>query len=98
MSWKLGLKANALYRDGAELSQSLASQVLQLADDDDDVDDLIAQPKAARATIVTERIVERIIERVRSRERERLPHRRKGYTQKAIVGGHKVYLRTGEYE
>jgi hypothetical protein len=33
-----------------------------------------------------------------SRERERLPQRRKGYTQKAVVGGHKVYLRTGEYE
>ena len=32
------------------------------------------------------------------REREKLPNRRKGYTQKAIVGGHKVYLRTGEYE
>ena len=32
------------------------------------------------------------------RERERLPDRRKGYTQKAVVGGHKVYLRTGEYE
>src|SRR5690606_31910253 len=30
--------------------------------------------------------------------RRRLPHRRKGYTQKAIVGGHKVYIRTGEYE
>ena len=29
--------------------------------------------------------------------RQRLPERRKGYTQKAIVGGHKVYLRTGEY-
>jgi ribonucleoside-diphosphate reductase alpha chain len=33
----------------------------------------------------------------RTRERERLPDRRKGYTQKAVVGGHKVYLRTGEY-
>ena len=32
------------------------------------------------------------------REREQLPDRRKGYTQKAVVGGHKVYLRTGEYE
>ena len=32
------------------------------------------------------------------REREKLPDRRKGYTQKAIVGGHKVYLHTGEYE
>jgi ribonucleoside-diphosphate reductase alpha chain len=35
---------------------------------------------------------------VRERDREKLPQRRKGYTQKAIVGGHKVYLRTGEYE
>ena len=33
-----------------------------------------------------------------SRDREKLPNRRKGYTQKAIVGGHKVYLRTGEYD
>ena len=98
LSWKLGLKANALYRDGSKLSQPLASQVLQIADDEDDVEDLVAQPQAARATIVTERIVEKVIERIRARERERLPHRRKGYTQKAIVGGHKVYLRTGEYE
>ena len=40
----------------------------------------------------------KIVERVIRAEREKLPHRRKGYTQKAIVGGHKVYLRTGEYE
>ena len=40
-----------------------------------------------------------MVERVeRDRERERLPDRRKGYTQKAVVGGHKVYLRTGEYQ
>ncbi|MGO8657747.1 hypothetical protein ACC771_19355, partial [Rhizobium ruizarguesonis] len=37
-----------------------------------------------------------VIERV-SREREKLPNRRQGYTQKAAVGGHKVYLRTGEF-
>ena len=98
LSWKLGLKANALYRDGSKLSQPLASQVLQSVDEDCDIDDIIAQPQAARATVVTERIVERVIERIRAREREKLPHRRKGYTQKAIVGGHKVYLRTGEYE
>ena len=53
---------------------------------------------AARAPIIAERIVERIVEREVRRGRERLPQRRKGYTQKAIVGGHKVYLRTGEYE
>ena len=40
-----------------------------------------------------------MVERVeRERQRERLPDRRKGYTQKAVVGGHKVYLRTGEYQ
>ena len=47
--------------------------------------------------MVAEKIVERIVERA-IREREKLPDRRKGYTQKAIVGGHKVYLRTGEYD
>ena len=51
----------------------------------------------ARVTQVSERIVERIIEKV-MRDREKLPERRKGYTQKAVVGGHKVYLRTGEYQ
>ena len=44
---------------------------------------------------MVEKVVERIIV---MRERERMPDRRKGYTQKAVVGGHKVYLRTGEYD
>ncbi len=98
LSWKLGLKANALYRDGSKLSQPLSSQLLADDDAEDELEELIAQPQAQRTTIVTERIVEKVIERVRVHERERLPHRRKGYTQKAVVGGHKVYLRTGEYE
>ncbi|MGA9796780.1 MAG: vitamin B12-dependent ribonucleotide reductase [Rhizomicrobium sp.] len=97
MSWKLALKANALYRDGSKLSQPLASQVLQFDDEEDEAEEFAAAPQVTRTTTVTERIVERLIERV-SREREKLPQRRKGYTQKAIVGGHKVYLRTGEYE
>jgi ribonucleoside-diphosphate reductase alpha chain len=54
---------------------------------------------AARTTQVAERVVEKIVERITVlRERERMPDRRKGYTQKAVVGGHKVYLRTGEYD
>ena len=59
-----------------------------------------AAPMPARAAaMVSEKIVERVVERIeRLRERERLPDRRKGYTQKAVVGGHKVYLRTGEYQ
>ncbi|MDY0883718.1 vitamin B12-dependent ribonucleotide reductase [Dongia soli] len=98
LSWRLGIKANALYRDGSKLSQPLASSVL--GEDDDTVDELLEAPAAARAPIVAERIVERIVERVvnAQQERKRLPERRKGYTQKAIVGNHKVYLRTGEYE
>jgi ribonucleoside-diphosphate reductase alpha chain len=98
LSWKLGLKANALYRDGSKLSQPLASQVFDIGEEDDELDQVIAAPQAARTTVVTERIIEKVIERVAAHEREKLPTRRKGYTQKAIVGGHKVYLRTGEYE
>ena len=99
-SWRLALKANALYRDGSKLSQPLNAQTL--ADDEDDQDDIADalgadKPATQRAAVAAERIVERIVEKV-SRERERLPNRRKGYTQKAVVGGHKVYLRTGEYE
>jgi ribonucleoside-diphosphate reductase alpha chain len=45
---------------------------------------------------VTERVVEKIVERARTRRK--LPDRRKGYIQKAAVGGHKVYLHTGEYD
>jgi len=102
LSWKLGLKANALYRDGSKLSQPLASQIFAAFDEDED-DELEEAPRAAAqapvpATMVTERIVEKVIEKLRKSERERLPHRRKSYTQKAIVGGHKVYLHTGEYE
>jgi len=99
LSWKLALKANALYRDGSKLSQPLNASLL--SDDDEEADDLVeelvAAPSAARAAAVTEKIVERIVERV-VRDRERLPNRRKGYTQKATVGGHKVYLRTGEFD
>jgi len=96
LSWKLGLKANALYRDGSKLSQPLSA--MALGDDVAANDDLADMPHAARAPIIAERIVERIVEREVARGRERLPQRRTGYTQKAIVGGHKVYLRTGEYE
>ncbi len=99
MSWKLALKANALYRDGSKLSQPLNSQLI--ADEEEEPEEVAAEiaakPAAARAEAMAERIVERIVEHA-VREREKLPNRRKGYTQKAVVGGHKVYLRTGEYD
>ncbi|WP_262695329.1 vitamin B12-dependent ribonucleotide reductase [Kordiimonas aquimaris] len=97
LSWSLALKANALYRDGSKLSQPLSAALL---DDEDLTETIEDKSLAERAEIVTERIVERIVEveRAASVKRNRLPERRKGYTQKAIVGGHKVYLRTGEYD
>jgi ribonucleoside-diphosphate reductase alpha chain len=103
LSWKLALKANALYRDGSKLSQPLQSQLIADEEDDDEtldaVQSFIEKPQAARTAAAAERIVEKIVERITVlREREKLPSRRKGYTQKAVVGGHKVYLRTGEYE
>ena len=102
LSWKLGLKANALYRDGSKLSQPLQSQLIA-EDSDEDAEGEIAafveKPAAARTAALAERIVEKVVERITViREREKLPDRRKGYTQKAVVGGHKVYLRTGEYD
>ncbi|MBR0789697.1 vitamin B12-dependent ribonucleotide reductase [Bradyrhizobium manausense] len=100
LSWKLALKANALYRDGSKLSQPLNSQLISDDEDEDDaVEALYEKPMAARAAQVSEKIVEKLVERIIvMREREKMPDRRKGYTQKAVVGGHKVYLRTGEYD
>jgi ribonucleoside-diphosphate reductase alpha chain len=98
LSWKLCLKANALYRDGSKLSQPLAASLLADVEEDAEevIEEIAAAPAARKAEMVAERVIERVIER--AAERARLPQRRKGYTQKAIVGGHKVYLRTGEYE
>ncbi len=91
-AWERMIKAVALYRDGSKLSQPLAASY--------DLGGEIADetPEAVHQTFqkplqVAERMVYRYIAK-----RRRLPERRSGYTQKAIVGGHKVYLRTGEYE
>ncbi len=98
-AWKLGLKAIALYRDGSKLSQPLNAKLIEETESEapsQEVAPIVAQPAAVQTKMVTEKIVERVVERLV--ERRRLPDRRKGYTQKAVVGGHKVYLRTGEYE
>ncbi|HMJ44398.1 MAG TPA: vitamin B12-dependent ribonucleotide reductase, partial [Pseudolabrys sp.] len=100
LSWQLALKANALYRDGSKLSQPLNSQLIADDDDEEDaVEAFIDKSNAARTAALSEKVVEKIVERITVlREREKLPSRRKGYTQKAVVGGHKIYLRTGEYD
>jgi len=92
LAWQLGIKAVALYRDGSKLSQPLQASLL---DDEGALAETVAEaPTAVKAIAVAEKVVERII----TGRRAKLPDRRKGYTQKAMVGGHKVYLRTGEYE
>ncbi|TMV14450.1 vitamin B12-dependent ribonucleotide reductase [Arenibacterium halophilum] len=97
LSWSLGVKANALYRDGSKLSQPLAAALVE--DDDEAAEVLESGSQQEKAAVLAEKIIEKVIvkEIVRS-HREKMPQRRKGYTQKAVVGGHKVYLRTGEYQ
>ena len=106
LSWRLGLKANALYRDGSKLSQPLTALVLgdepeevegeaPLGGREGEMEAGVAAAIRPDPLAVAERIVRQVI---REGERRRLPHRRRGYTQKAIVGGHKVYLRTGEFQ
>ena len=58
------------------------------------------EPARTAQPAASERVVERVVEKVveRARQRRKLPDRRKGYIQKAAIGGHKIYLHTGEYE
>jgi ribonucleoside-diphosphate reductase alpha chain len=87
-SWEKMVKAVALYRDGSKLSQPLAASYDVGGPEESDV------PQAAYEGAV--RVAERVVYRYIAKRR-RMPDRRSGYTQKAVVGGHKVYLHTGEY-
>ena len=86
-SWKLGLKANALYRDGSKLSQPLNTVAVEEYES-------IMEDKASNDIV---KIAEKIIHRYIAKRR-RLPDRRTGYTQKAKINGQSVYIRTGEYD
>jgi len=93
LSWKLMLKSNAIYRDGSKLSQPLnASAFEDLA-----LMDMDEMSESEKIIAVSEKIVEKIIYKEVSK-RKSLPNRRMGYTQKASIAGHKIYLRTGEYD
>ena len=85
LAWHCMLKAVALYRDGSKLSQPLNA-----SSDSGEV------AESREVLAAAEREAARVMFRYLARRR-RLPERRSGYTQKAIVGGHKIYLRTGEY-
>jgi ribonucleoside-diphosphate reductase alpha chain len=93
LAWKSGIKAVALYRDGSKLSQPLSS----FAPGSDPLADTIL---AAERSLAGQ---ERPVPAEQGREdlrgvRKSLPNRRAGYTQKAKIGGHSVFIRTGEYE
>ncbi len=96
LAWQTGLRSLAPHREGCRLSQARALPLVVPAET---LAALYEAPPAARAEPLAGQVVERVVERIiRQAHREKLPGRRKGYTQKASVGGHKVYLRTGEYE
>ncbi len=111
-SWKLGLKANALYRDGCKLSQPLSNK-------SDVVDEeplaLVEAALAGKGDINIDNMpwddvlkaVQNVLNTTETREfagqlarmidKKRLPNKRNGFTQKSKVGGQVVFVRTGEY-
>ncbi|MCL2126930.1 MAG: adenosylcobalamin-dependent ribonucleoside-diphosphate reductase, partial [Treponema sp.] len=91
LSWKNALKAVALYRDGSKLSQPLSS----FAPGTDPLADTILRIERG-LDVPANQFTER---RTPVRGiRKPLPSRRMGYTQKAKIGGHSIYIRTGEYD
>ncbi|MBI1977356.1 MAG: vitamin B12-dependent ribonucleotide reductase [Candidatus Omnitrophica bacterium] len=80
--WKMGLKAIALYRDGCK-----ASQPLNTSSSDSSKGE--SKAKTGEKSQESQQPLLR---------RRRLPKKRHGFTQEGSVGGHKIYLRTGEYE
>ncbi len=112
LSWKLGLKANALYRDGCKLSQPLSNKKDEEKEDTKTVAATsTAAPEMELSKLTPEQVLEaaRIFMQessdtqfktalARIVERKRLPHKRNGFTQKAKIGGQTVFVRTGEYE
>ena len=111
LSWELGLKANALYRDGCKLSQPLnaAADESALTEEEDDLDLAMARKEVTHevvaaaemidtddvSTTTVERVVEKIIERPM---RRRLPDTRSSTTHHFNVAGHEGYLTVGMYD
>jgi ribonucleoside-diphosphate reductase alpha chain len=91
LSWKSMLKSNALYRDGSKLSQPLNAT----ADvDEDELASLLGFGEDIDDSFGPSQLQSKIVGRI---NRRKLPTKRRGFVQEARVGGHKVYLKTGEY-
>jgi ribonucleoside-diphosphate reductase alpha chain len=115
MSWELGLKANALYRDGSKLSQPLSTKSdKKKKTDDTEAEAEVAVEAGSQLVDLSNLTVDELLEEVQKRmttstdtklkrqlsrivERKSLPAKRRGFTQKARIGGQVLFLRTGEY-
>jgi ribonucleoside-diphosphate reductase alpha chain len=122
LSWQLGLKANALYRDGSKLSQPLSNKSDKKKKNEDAKEETAeaaaeAAPTAEQASNIvdlSQLTVDELLEEVQKRmnastdtqlkrqlsnivEKKSLPAKRRGFTQKAKIGGQVIFLRTGEY-
>ncbi|MDF3068769.1 MAG: nrdA1 [Polyangiaceae bacterium] len=94
--WKLGLKAVALYRDGCKASQPLSTSSGEKSESKEQAEEAAAAAVAAPVVAAALASVPTVARP--EGQRVRLPQKRRGFTQEAHVGGHKVFLRTGEYE
>ncbi len=115
LSWELGTKANALYRDGSKLSQPLSNKSDVEETEEEDAISAVDNALAGAATLSIEELTQeqvleaaqKILDNSKSTEfmrqlsgiveRKKLPWKRRGFTQKAKVGGQTLFVRTGEY-
>ncbi|HEX7690829.1 MAG TPA: vitamin B12-dependent ribonucleotide reductase, partial [Sediminibacterium sp.] len=119
LSWQLGLKANALYRDGSKLSQPLSNKSDKKKKTEDTAEAEVKDTAANEApvsnivdlsTLTVEELLEEVQKRMQAStdtqfkralsgivEKKSLPAKRRGFTQKAKIGGQVIFLRTGEY-
>ncbi|MDP4619201.1 MAG: vitamin B12-dependent ribonucleotide reductase [Sediminibacterium sp.] len=114
MSWSLGLKANAIYRDGSKLSQPLSTKSDKKKKVDAATEEEVAVDGGSQLVDLSKLNVDELLEEVQKRmsastdtkfkrqlsrivERKSLPAKRRGFTQKARIGGQVLFLRTGEY-
>ncbi len=114
MSWSLGLKANAIYRDGSKLSQPLSTKSDKKKKTDATAEAELSAEGGSQLVDLSKLNVDELLEEVQKRmaastdtkfkrqlsrivERKSLPAKRRGFTQKARIGGQVLFLRTGEY-
>lgn len=108
LSWKLGLKAIALYRDGCKLSQPLSNKADKKEDKTESskesngvakIEELTPEAVLEAARAIIHQSTDTKFKRQLSNivQRKKLPGRRRGFTQKAKVGGQTIFVRTGEY-